>query len=349
MLCSCVFFHAAPLNCGANATGRIETQMSAKGSMKAVLTALVMNCLITLIKGVVAVLSGSAAMMAEAIHSLADSGNQVLLLFGAKRSRRPADANHPFGHGKEEYYWSNLVAIILFLLGAVYSLYEGIEKVLHQTPLERVYLIFPILGVSVALEGYSWLVAMRGIRQGAAQGQSLLSLLRKSKDSSLVVITVEDTAAMAGLVTALLGTTLAVVTGMPVFDGIASIVIGILLALMSLFLAAEMRKLLVGEAIDPSKIRAVREILAQYPEIDRVTGIWSMQLGAGSCILAIRLDFDDGIPAGRIEETGGVIRQRILEVVPEAEHIFLSLEPRVGDEAMQRKHPRPGRLEQDRT
>jgi cation diffusion facilitator family transporter len=305
--------------------------MSAKGSMKAVLTALVMNCLITLIKGIVAVLTGSAAMMAEAIHSLADSGNQILLIFGAKRSRRPADANHPFGHGKEEYYWSNLVAIILFLLGAVYSLYEGFEKVLHQAPLERAYLIFLILGVSVVLEGYSWLVAIRGIRQGAAKGQSLLSLLKKSKDSNLVVITVEDTAAMAGLLTALIGTTLAVVTGMPVFDGIASIAIGILLALMSLFLATEMRKLLVGESIDPAKIKAVREILAEYPEIDRVTGIWSMQLGAGSCILAIRLDFDDTIPAGRIEEAGGMIRQRILDAVPEAEHIFLSLEPRLAD------------------
>jgi cation diffusion facilitator family transporter len=305
--------------------------MSANGSTKAVLTALFMNCMITLIKGVVAVLSGSAAMMAEAIHSLADSGNQLLLLFGARRSRRPADANHPFGHGKEEYYWSNLVAIILFMLGAVYSLYEGIHKVLHPEPLERVYLVFLILGISVALEGYSWLVAVRGVRSGGKPGQSLLTLLRRSKDSNLVVITVEDTAAMAGLVTALVGTILAVTTGMPVFDGIASIAIGILLGLMSLFLATEMRKLLVGEGIDPSKVEAVRGILARFPEIDRVTGIWTMQLGAGSCIIAVRMDFDDDVSAGSLEELGETIRRGILEVIPEAEHIFLSLEPRASE------------------
>ena len=301
--------------------------MSNANSIRAVLTALAMNCAITLIKGVVALLSGSAAMMAEAIHSLADSGNQIILLFGMKRSRRAADVNHPFGHGKEEYYWSNLVAIILFLLGAVYSLYEGIEKVLHPAPLERVSLIFLILGVSVLLEGYSWMVAIRGIMSGGRPGQSLLSLLKESKDANLVVITVEDTAAMAGLLTALVGTLLAVLTGRPIFDGLASIVIGLLLAGMSLFLASEMAKLLVGEGIAPEKLGEIRRVLADYAEIDRVVGIWSMQLGSGSCLIAVRLDFADQVAAGRLEELGGEIRQRILAAVPEAEHIFLALEP----------------------
>jgi cation diffusion facilitator family transporter len=301
--------------------------MSKNSSMKAVLTALLMNAVITLIKGIVAVLSGSAAMTAEAVHSLADSGNQLLLLFGTRRGKRPADKGHPFGHGKEEYYWSNLVAIILFLLGAVYSLYEGIEKVIHPKPLERLSLVFLILGISLALEGYSWLVAVKGVRKEGAPGQSLLSLLRKSKDSNLVVIAVEDTAAIAGLAAALSGTILTAITGRPVFDGIASIIIGVLLTFMSLFLASEMRKLLVGEGIDPEKIRAVRDILTQYTEIERIMGVWSMQLGAESCILAVRLDFDDNIPAGRLEHLGGNIRKRILQAVPEAEHIFLSLQP----------------------
>ena len=301
--------------------------MSTGSSTKAVLTALAMNGIITIIKGIVALLSGSAAMMAEAVHSLADSGNQLLLLFGMRRSRRPADVNHPFGHGKEEYYWSNLVAVILFLLGAVYSLYEGIEKVLHPHPLERVSIVLLVLGVSVALEGYSWLVALKEVREGAPRGSSLRSLLTASKDSNLVVIAVEDTAAMAGLATAFVGTLLAVLTGWAVFDGIASIVIGIILGAMSLFLAAEMRKLLVGESIDPAKIEAVRELLGAYPEIDRVVGIWTMQLGAGSCLIAVRLDFDDAVPAGRLEELGGVIRSRIHVTVPEAEHVFLGLEP----------------------
>ena len=301
--------------------------MSSNTSTKAVLTALTMNGIITIIKGIVALLSGSAAMMAEAVHSLADSGNQLLLIFGMRRSRRPADVNHPFGHGKEEYYWSNLVAVILFLLGAVYSLYEGIEKVLHPQPLERVSFVFLVLGISVALEGYSWLVALKGVREGGRKGMSLRALLRESKDSNLIVIAVEDTAAMLGLVTALGGTLLAVFTGMPVFDGIASIVIVILLGAMSLFLAAEMRKLLVGEAIDRTKIKAVRELLAEYPEIERVVGIWTMQLGVGSCLIAVRLDFNDTVAAVKLEALDAVVRDRIRAVVPEAEHIFLSLEP----------------------
>ncbi len=273
-------------------------------------------------------------MMAEAVHSLADSGNQLLLIFGMRRSRRPADVNHPFGHGKEEYYWSNLVAVILFLLGAVYSLYEGVEKVLHRQPLERPILVFLVLGISAVLEGYSWLVALKGIRAGASRRVSLRSLLRESKDSNLIVIAVEDTAAMVGLVTALIGTLLAVFTGRPVFDGIASIVIGLLLGAMSLFLAAEMRKLLVGEAIDQGKVREVRNLLAEYPEIDRVVGVWTMQLGVGSCLIAVRLDFNDALPAGQLEALSAALRQRIRVVVPEAEHIFLGLEP-AGDGAAQ--------------
>ena len=171
-------------------------------------------------------------------------------------------------------------------------------------------------------------MALKGVREGSPQGKSLRRLLKESKDSNLVVIAVEDTAAMAGLVTALVGTLLAVVTGMPVFDGIASIVIGILLGAMSLFLATEMRKLLVGEAIDRSKIRAVRELLAEYGEIEQVVGIWTMQLGVGSCLIAVRLDFNDLVTAGELEALGAVIRERIRAVVPEADHVFLSLEPR---------------------
>ncbi len=305
--------------------------MSTKASTRAVLTALAMNTAITVIKGIVAILSGSAAMLAEAVHSLADSGNQLLLIFGMRRSKRPADANHPFGHGKEEYYWSNLVAVILFLLGAVYSLFEGIEKVLHPHPLERPALIFLVLGISVVLEGYSWLVALKGMKAGARR-VPLRTLLRESKDSNLIVIAVEDTAAMIGLVTALTGTLLAVFTGLPVFDGIASVIIGLLLGTMSLFLAAEMRKLLVGEGIDREKVNALRNMLAEQPEIDRVVGIWTMQLGVGSCLIALRLDFDDNLPAGQLERLAATLRTKIRAVVPEAEHVFLGLEP-AGDGA----------------
>ena len=298
--------------------------MKDQGSRKAVITALAGNSVIAAIKFVVAVISGSSAMLAEAVHSTADAGNQLLLLYGEKRSKRPADKGHPFGHGKEEYYWSHLVAVILFALGAAFSLYEGVEKLLHPTALERFLPIYLILGSSLLIEGYSWLVVLKEIRKKARPGTSLLAILKESKDSDLVVITVEDSAAMVGLTVALGGTLLTQLTDRVFFDAAASILIGIILGAMSLFLANEMRKLLVGESIPAEKLTAAREVMARAPGVERIGEIYSMQLGRSSCLLAVRVDFDDALGAGEVERIIKGMKEDISTRVPEAEHIFIS-------------------------
>lgn len=297
--------------------------MDTSGSYKAVITALVGNTLIAAIKFIVAILSGSSAMLAEAVHSTADAGNQVLLLFGGKRSRRPADKGHPFGHGKEEYYWSHLVAVILFAMGAAFSLYEGIEKCLHPSPLTSFLPIYLILGSSLLIEGYSWIVAIRTIRKQAPAGTPLLEILRESKDSDLVVISIEDTAAMIGLAVALAGTAAVQISGNPLFDGAASVLIGVLLGAMSIFLANEMRKLLVGESIGRVKLRAVQEVLSQQKGITGIGDIFSMQLGRNACLIAVRVDFDDTLPAGDVERITLNLKEQIRAGMPEAEYIFI--------------------------
>ncbi|WP_243373216.1 cation diffusion facilitator family transporter [Geotalea sp. SG265] len=297
--------------------------MDTSGSYKAVLTALAGNTLIATIKFIVAIISGSSAMLAEAVHSTADAGNQLLLLFGGKRSRRPADKGHPFGHGKEEYYWSHLVAVILFSLGAAFSLYEGIEKCLHPAPLASFLPIYAILGSSLLIEGYSWVVAIGAIRKHAPAGTPLIAILRESKDSDLVVISIEDTAALVGLAVALAGTAAVQVTGNPLFDGIASVLIGVILGAMSVFLANEMRKLLVGESIGREKLKRVREILGLQPGISSIGQIYSMQLGRNACLIAARIDFDDAIPAGEVERIICKCKEEIRAALPDAEHIFI--------------------------
>lgn len=305
--------------------------MDTSGSHKAVITALAGNALIATIKFIVAVISGSSAMLAEAVHSSADAGNQVLLLFGGKRSKRPADVGHPFGHGKEEYYWSHLVAVILFSLGAAFSLYEGIEKCLHPEPVTSFLPIYLILGSSLLIEGYSWVVAIGAIRKQAAPGTSLMAILKESKDSDLVVISIEDTAALVGLAVALAGTAAVQISGNPLFDGAASVLIGVILGAMSVFLAGEMRKLLVGESIGRTKLRLVKEVLAQQSGVTGIGQIYSMQLGRNTCLIAARIDFDDAIPAGEVERIIFGLKKQIRGRVPEAEHVFIDATSLTGE------------------
>ncbi len=214
----------------------------ATGSSRVIYAALIGNGIIMVIKFMVAILTRSSAMMAEAVHSLADMGNQGLLLLGIRLSRRPADQEHAFGHGKEQYFWSFLVANLLFSLGALFSIYEGLNKLLHPHALERVYLIYLILGAAIIIEGYSFSLALgEFFRQ--KRGAAFWLALKESKDPNLIVVLVEDAAALAGLLIAFFGTVLADITGLMLFDGVASIIIGLILAAVALYLANEMRQL----------------------------------------------------------------------------------------------------------
>lgn len=292
-------------------------------SIHVVKTALLVNFVICLLKFGAALLTKSAGMMAEAIHSLADTDNQILLLLGYKRSQKPPDDTHPFGYGKEEYFWSFIVAILLFVLGSVYSVYEGIHKLLHPEQLRYLQLNFAILGASIALEGYAWLVAKKTLGGGSLR--STYMALIDSKDANTIVVLVEDTGALIGLTIAFAGNVIAYAAGDPVFDAVSSIFIGGLLLAMAYFLANEMRKLIVGEKIDTRSIAKVRSIVSGHPHVRNIGYIKSMQLGANSCLLAVSVDFEDSLLDYELEQIMSSMTKQIQGVVPEARDVFIQL------------------------
>ncbi len=302
------------------------------GSRGVIVAALIANLVIAAIKFVVAFCTLSAAMLAEAVHSMADTGNQFLLLLGLRLSRKPADAAHPFGYGKEQYFWAFVVALMLFFVGAVVSIYEGVDKVLEPHPLERVWLVYLILGVSIAIETVSFSLALREFNRRRAPGVGILASIRQTKDASLAVVLLEDTAALVGLSLALLGVATAQLTGLVFFDGLASIAIGLLLAAVAFLLAFETRELLIGESASPGTLTAIRSAIEGYPGVVAVGRVLTMHLGANSILVGVNCDFDNGLSAGEVEAIIERLEVRIREVVPEAGRIFIEANP---------GHPRP--------
>jgi cation diffusion facilitator family transporter len=262
-------------------------------------------------------------MLAEAVHSFADTGNQVLLLLGYKRSQKTADEDHPFGYGKEEYFWSFIVAILLFTLGGIYSVYEGVHKLMHPEELKHLYVNFAILGIAAAAEGYSWWVARKAI--GGNSMSQIYDQLVESKDAGKVVVFVEDTGAMIGLFVALIGNLLAFLTHNPMYDAISSVIIGLLLLGLTYFLANEMRKLIVGERIDDAHLQVAKRIITEHPHVKAVGQIKSMQLGSGECIIAAYVDFEDTLRDVELERTMHSLQAAIKGKVPSAKHIYLQL------------------------
>ncbi len=289
---------------------------------KAVWAAMLANLVIALSKLVVALISGSSAMLAETFHSLADTGNEVLLMTGLHRSRRPPDRRHPFGYGKEEYFWSFMVALMIFTVGAALSVYEGIKKLLHPHPLEGLIWIYLVLVVAFVMEAWSLRVAYGEFRRGPGE-EGFWKGLKTTGNVTLVVILFEDSAALVGLVIAFLGVSLANITGNYIFDGVASVAIGLLLAGVAFFLAAKTRDLLIGAAAQREKVARVREILSCCPQVEGVGDILTMQLGPENLLVAINLDFKDQLSAGEMEELIDRLEQSIREAIPEAKQIFI--------------------------
>jgi cation diffusion facilitator family transporter len=294
----------------------------ASGSHKAVYAALFGNGLITIIKFIVSFLTMSSAMMAEAFHSMADMGNQLLLLLGIKRSRKKPDRHHPFGYGKEQYFWSFVVANMLFLMGAVVSVYQGINRIVHPHTIDKTFLIYLILTLSFIIESVTFAVAVKTFLSGK-KDKSIWKALKESKDSNLLVVLVEDSAALTGLAIALIGVLMADLTGIALFDAIASIVIGVLLAAVAFFLANEMRKLLVGEGASESDIMLIRELVNQFDEVERLGEVLTMHFGPESILLAINIEFQDGISSSELEIVIDRIEQKVKENVPEVSSIFI--------------------------
>ncbi|MEL6746153.1 MAG: cation diffusion facilitator family transporter, partial [Pseudomonadota bacterium] len=243
--------------------------------------------------------TGSAAMMSEGIHSLVDTGNQGLLLYGIARSKRPADEKHPFGYASEIYFWAFIVAILIFSLGSGISIYHGVEKVLHPVPVVDPTINYIILGLAMVFEGFAWWIAFKEF--STTQGKKgLFEAVQDSKDPTIFTVLFEDTAAMLGLMVAFVGIWLAVTFDMPVLDGVASILIGVILAGTAILLALETKGLLIGEAAAPEIVEDIRSLIGDQPSITALNEIRTLHRGPNDVLLALSVDYVDEIPAGMV-------------------------------------------------
>ncbi|MET3664072.1 cation diffusion facilitator family transporter [Caulobacter sp. 1776] len=270
------------------------------GSHKVVFAALAGNLAIAVTKFVAALLTGSSAMLTEAIHSTVDTGNQGLLLLGLARAGRPPSQTHPFGYGMELYFWAFVVSLMIFALGGAVSVYQGVHKILEPEPIDRAWINFLVIGLAVLFEGGSFLVAWREFK--AVRGDiPFFAALKGSKDPSIFAVLLEDGAALLGLALAALGVA-GTGLGLPWADGAASVAIGALLVLVAVFLANETRSLLTGEAAAPRVVEAVSAALARDPRVESVAEVLSMHLGPREILLGVTLDFCDDLTAGQIED-----------------------------------------------
>lgn len=296
--------------------------------MRVVIVAFIMNLGIALAKFVGFIITGSAAMLAEAVHSLADSTNQVFLFLGLRRSAKQATPTHNFGYGMEQYLFSFLVAIMLFSVGGAFSLYEGIHKILHpSTTIEHVYINVVILGIAIALEGYSSYVATKEFRKTKGR-YSIMQYMRRSKDQVLVTVMFEDYAALVGLLIAALGIGLYMITGMVIFDSIATILIGALLVVIAIFLYREASSLLIGEAANPEDQEKIRNAIEQNPNVSRLTELLTMHLSANQILVTAHVKFNDGLSLIEVEDIIDDIEDVILAEVPEVFKIFIEAHQR---------------------
>jgi cation diffusion facilitator family transporter len=291
-------------------------------STTVVYAALAGNLAIAATKFVAFALTGSSAMLTEAIHSSVDTGNQGLLLLGLARARKPPSQTHPFGYGMEVYFWAFVVALLIFALGGAFSIYEGVLKILRPEPIERAWINFLVIGLAILFEGGSFLVAWREFRV-LTRGTPLLRAIRRSKDPSVFAVLLEDGAALAGLAIAALGVAGSAVFGIPWADGAASVAIGVLLVLVAIFLANETRSLLTGESASPRIVEAVREMLAADPRIDTVAEVLSMHLGPQEILLGVTLDFHDDLTAGEIEDAADDFAVRIRAIDARITRVFV--------------------------
>ena len=277
--------------------------MAKSGTVLAVWAALIGNLLVALAKFVAAALTGSAAMLSEAVHSLVDTINEVLLLYGIARSTRPADRQHPLGYGRELYFWSFVVALLIFALGAGVSAYEGVTRVLDPRPIERPSVIYAVLAISLAFEGTSWWISMRAF--GATKRNlGWWEAFRRSKDPPAFIVVFEDSAALLGIAAAAAGTTAAILTGDARWDGVASLVIAGILAGVAALLAQESKALLIGERADPALSDAILRTAATIAGVCRANSIVTVQLAPNNIIATLSLDFFD-YPEGARGGTGG--------------------------------------------
>ena len=296
--------------------------MAGHKNKKVIYAALAGNSAIAVTKIAAAMYTGSSAMLSESIHSVVDTGNQTLLLYGIRRAGRPADERHPFGYGRELYFWAFVVAILIFAVGSGVSIYEGVHQVQHPTPITNAFVNYAVIGFAMLFEGGAWWVAYRAFESTRGK-RSLLAAVRASKDPSIFTVLLEDTAAMLGLLVAFLGIALGQWLDIPELDGLASIVIGCILAGAAILLAQETKGLLIGEGADPEIVQEISRVLSAHSAIDRVNEILSMHQGPDDILVNVSVEFHDGLAIGEVERHTAAIEREIKARIPGARRVFI--------------------------
>ena len=291
-------------------------------SKVAIYGAVAANMAIAVTKFVVAGITGSSAMLSEGIHSAVDTFNGILLLVGLKLSQRPATPEHPFGHGKELYFWSLIVAVLIFGVGGGLSFYEGVQQVRHPQPMQDPMWNYVVLGVAAVFEGSSFVIALRQFVTQAGN-TPLWEALHRSKDPTTYTVLAEDSAALIGLVVAAVGIALSQGLDKPVLDGAASLIIGLLLAGVAVALTWESRSLLIGEGIRPETARAIRSIALAQPKVRDVGRILSMYVGPDDVLVTMDLDFDDGTAAADAGAAIAAVERQVRERYPMIKRLFI--------------------------
>jgi cation diffusion facilitator family transporter len=292
------------------------------GSRTVIYAALIGNLLIAVTKFAAAAWTGSSAMLSEGVHSLVDTGNGLLLLYGLRRAARPPDLTHPFGHGRELYFWSFIVALLVFALGAGVSFYEGVRHILAPRHATSLGVNYAVLGLSMLFEGYSWRVALKEFR--TAKGSlGYLAAVRQSKDPSVFTVLFEDTAALLGLFIAFIGITAAAVFDMPELDGVASIAIALVLGATATLLARESKALLMGEAALPHVQEEILSAVRGDPDVERVNGMTTVHLGPDQIVVALSLEFRDARTTSQIEACVERIEARLRETRSDIASVFV--------------------------
>jgi cation diffusion facilitator family transporter len=310
---------------------------------RTVIIALAANASIAVAKIVAGIASGSSAMLAEAAHSIADTMNQVFLLFSLALGERPPDVGHPFGHGKERFFWSFLAAVGIFVAGAGFSLYEGLHRIFGP-PAEHgsFSIVYAVLGFSLLADGGSLVRAWRHTRREASeQRKPYATYVRASRDPTTKTVLFEDSAAVIGVVIAFAGVAMFQATGNQVYDGLASVSIGVLLAVVAVALGRDTKNLLIGEAASPEERKAITEIIEADPAVDRVLELLTMALSPDSLLVAARVDLADGLSADEIERASSQIDRELRERIPTVWQVFLdATPPRTGAGPAQEDTPR---------
>ena len=297
----------------------------ASGSKTVIYAALVGNLLIAVTKFAAAAFTGSAAMMAEGIHSPVDTGNQGLLLYGLRRAKRPPDARFPFGYGKEIYFWSFMVAVLIFAIGSGISLYEGVNRLLHPHPIESPWVNYTVLILAMIFEGFAWTVAAKEFNRVRGRW-GVFEAVRRGKDPATFLVLFEDSAAMLGLVVAFVALAAGQITGIQMFDGIASILIGVILAVTAIWLAIETKGLLLGEAANPHVVKQIRHVVTENPHTLRCNEVLTMHVGPDYILATISVRFRSGLSGQEVQQAIEAMDREIKAECENVKRVFIESE-----------------------